>query len=267
MVEEPFGSFHRIELLLGRERAERIRSSYVLLAGLGAVGGFALEALCRAGVGRFRLADCDVITPSNINRQILADHRTVGRKKTDVAVERLRLISPECRVETFDRLINAESMPELFTFDGRPCDLMIDAIDSLAPKVELLLTAQERKIPILSSMGAALRTDAERIHFGPLTDVTNCRLSAFVRKRLRRRGGSTDSVLCVWSDEPMPENLHRPDGPMLPPESSEDDVRLHGRRRSTLGSLPTVTGLFGLRLAHEALRILANAPDSSERKI
>ncbi len=263
-MENAFNQFHRIELMIGREKVEKLHRSFVVIAGLGAVGGFALEALARAGVGRFRLIDCDRVTPSNINRQVLATWETVERKKTEVARERVMAIHPACRVETMDLLINAGSIPEIFRFEeGRP-DLLIDAIDSLGPKVELLAAALAEKIPVFSSMGAALRTDPSQIRVGPLTEVTHCRLSAMLRKRIRRKGVNTDDIRCVYSTEPVREERKRGgkegtgESGILPPEFSEDDRRLHGRRRSTLGSLPTLTGIFGLLIAHEAIRILTD---------
>ena len=116
-MDREFGQFHRIEQMIGPEKVERLHQSFVVVAGLGAVGGFALEALARAGVGRFRLIDCDRIKPSNINRQILADWDSVEEKKVDAARRRVEKIYPACRIETLDLLINAESMPEVFRFE------------------------------------------------------------------------------------------------------------------------------------------------------
>lgn len=265
MTASRFGQFHRIEQLLGPERAERLRDSGVIVVGLGAVGSYALEALARAGIGRLRLIDCDSIKPSNINRQLLADWTTVGRKKTDAAAERVRRIFPDCQIETLDLVVNAESIPTVFEgWEGR-YGLLIDAIDSLSSKVELLAAAVELGMPRLSSMGAALRTDLTQVRFGPLTEVTCCRLSAMLRKRLRRRGVDTDVIDCVWSSEPTRQEILSGElaGARLAPEDSEDEKPSHGRRRATLGSLPTVTGIFGLYLAHEAIMRLAGPTDGS----
>ncbi len=261
---EEFDQFHRIGLLLGVEAVERLHRSFVMICGVGAVGGYALEALARAGVGRFRLVDCDRITESNINRQLLATHASVGMRKVEAARRRVLEISPRARVEAVDRLLNAESIPELLAPEGDAPDLLIDAIDSLAPKVELLAAALEAKIPVLSSMGAALRTDPTLVRFGRLTDVTHCRLSMMLRKRIRRKGVNTDLIPCVYSTEPIRETL--PSRGILPPEVSEDDRRLHGRRRSTLGSLPTITGIFGLTLANQAIMRLTDGYRNAEGK-
>lgn len=255
MSGEQFGQFHRIEQLLGAERSKRLRRRGVIVAGLGAVGSFALEALARAGIGRFRLIDCDVIKPSNINRQLIADWETVGCRKTDKAAERVRRIDPACEIEKLNVVINAESISGVFENTHRRYDLLIDAIDSLSSKVELLAGGVERGIPLLASMGAALRTDLTLVRFGPLTEVTHCRLSAMLRKRLRRRGVNTDAINCVWSSEPIRTKQLAGElaGARLAPEESEDEKPEHGRRRATLGSLPTVPGVFGLWLAHEAI--------------
>ena len=124
---------------------------------------------------------------------------------------------------------------------------------SVVDDLEIL---HEAGIPVLSSMGAALRTDPARIRFGKLTDVTHCRLSMMLRKRIRRKGVNTDRIPCVYSTEPVREI--RGAGAILPPSVSEDDPRLHGRRRGTLGSLPTITGIFGLVLANQAVMRLTD---------
>ncbi len=246
--------------MLGVQAVERLHASRVVIAGLGAVGGFALEALARSGVGSFCLIDCDTIKPSNINRQILALWPTVDLAKTEVARQRILAINPSAQVETHNILLNASTIGPLL--DDQPrTDFLVDAIDSLGPKVELIASALHRGIPMISSMGAALRTDPTAIRVGLLTSVTHCPLSAMVRKRLRRRGVSTDDVPCVYSPEPVGQ---RQSEHILPPEYSEDDRTLPGRRRSTLGSLPTITGIFGLLLAHEVIhRLIAGKENES----
>ena len=265
MAEERFGQFARLELLLGGEAVVRLHRRGVIIAGIGAVGSFALEALARAGIGRLRLIDCDQIKPSNINRQLIADWTTVGMTKTEAAQRRVKSIWPECRIERVDTVINGRTAADVLTDDRGDYDLLIDAIDSLSSKVELLAAAAARGLPRLSSMGAALKTDFALVHFGPLTEVTHCPLSAMLRKRLRRRGVDTDEIDCVWSCEPTRQQTRRGPlaGAILPPEESEDEKPEHGRRRSSLGSLPTLPGVFGLRLAHEAITRLSR-PRSSE---
>lgn len=251
-------------MMLGDYAMNRLYRSKVLIAGLGAVGGYAAEILARSGVGEFILIDFDTFKPSNINRQILALWSTVDRKKTEVARERILAINPSAQVQTFDLLLNEETIYPLLS--GQKADLLIDAIDSLGPKTDLLRCAVDLKIPRISSMGAALRTDPDQIRFGKLTEVTHCPLAAMLRKRLRRKGTSTDEIPCVYSTEEVRSILRDPEiknnlsdsgSRILPPDCSDEEPRSHGRKRSVLGSLPALTGMFGLRIAHEALRFLS----------
>ncbi len=239
----------RIELLLGSEKVARLSSSYVAIVGIGAVGGFALEALARSGVGRFCLVDFDVIEQSNINRQLLALGSTVGRPKVEVAAERVSDINPACRIEARKIFAHTESFDGIF--EQRP-DIVIDAIDSFNPKVELLAYLQKHNIPVISSMGAALRRDPGCIRVGNLTEATVCPLAKLIRKHLRRRGAGTD-LTCVYSVEPRSELA-------LPGKEKEDEFTElcieRGRKRRELGSLPTITGIFGLTIANKTIELL-----------
>ncbi|MBN2063602.1 MAG: tRNA threonylcarbamoyladenosine dehydratase [Sedimentisphaerales bacterium] len=239
----------RIELLLGAEKVARLSNSYVTIVGVGAVGGFALESLARSGVGRFSLVDFDVIEQSNINRQLFALGSTVGRPKVEVACERVLDINPSCRVEPRKVFAHTDSFDSIF--EQRP-DLVIDAIDSFNPKVELLAYLQKHNIPVISSMGAALRRDPSCIRVGNLTDATVCPLAKLIRKHLRRRGAGTD-LTCVYSVEPRAELA-------LPGEEKKDEFTElcieRGRKRRELGSLPTITGIFGLTIANKSIELL-----------
>lgn len=156
--------FLRTEALLGHEGMERLRGARVMVVGLGAVGGYALEALARAGVGHLTLVDFDVFDESNINRQILALNSTVGRKKTEVARERVLDINPDCDVKIIETFVNADTLPQLL---AEPVDYVVDAIDALNPKCCLMETLYRNGIPFVSSMGAALKTDVSRIGLRP----------------------------------------------------------------------------------------------------
>ncbi|MBO7393659.1 MAG: tRNA threonylcarbamoyladenosine dehydratase [Abditibacteriota bacterium] len=236
--------FSRIELMLGEEAAERLRSSFVVVVGLGAVGSYAVEGLARSGVGRLRLVDFDEVGVTNINRQLYALESTVGRYKCDVAAERVRDINPNCEVEPLRLFADPETMGRILA--GRP-DLVIDAIDSLGPKCGLIRSVTEAGIPLISSLGAALRTDFTRIRVGSIRDVHACPLGKEVRKKLNKMGASLDFE-CVYSDEPLPSPL-----PIAPPEKQTYE---RGRARNTLGSLPTLTGMFGLAAATRGIEIL-----------
>ena len=243
--------FSRTARLLGEERFMRLSASHVTVVGLGAVGGYVVEGLARAGVGHLRLVDYDTIKPTNLNRQILALESTLGQLKAEMAKKRVLEINPDCAVEALPLFAGEETIDQILT--PAP-DLLIDAIDSLNPKVQLLAGAYERRIPTLSSMGAALRTDPGRIRMADVFDTDNCPLARFVRKRLRRlqigRG-----IRCVFSNEPVEFDYSR--------ETSETKVgetpyAERGRERNVLGSLPTVTGIFGLMLANEAILQLSS---------
>lgn len=226
-------------MLLGDEGINKLQNSSVMVIGLGAVGGYALEAIARAGVGRLILVDFDVFDETNINRQILALSSTIGRKKTEVAKERVLEINPQCCVEIRDVFVNSETLPHLLEI---PVDFVIDAIDALNPKCCLIEELYQRGIPFISSMGAALKSDPSFIKCAPLSNSKNCGLAKFVRKRLRKRGIDVTQIDCVFSDQQV----------NLPPTalSSEKAESEQGRIRHTLGSLPTITAIFGLTIAN-----------------
>ncbi len=236
--------FRRIIQLVGEERFNRLQNSFVTIVGLGAVGGHAMEGLVRAGVGRLRLVDFDNIQPSNINRQILALESNLGRPKVDVARERILAINPACQVETFEIFAAEETMDQIL--NPKP-DVLIDAIDSLNPKIQLLTSAHQAGVKIISSMGAALRTDPTKIQYGDIFESRNCPLAKHVRKRLRRRN-IEGGISCVYSTEKV-------DFDYRPPEEEDNATPYasRGRQRNVLGSLPTLTGIFGLYIANQVI--------------
>ncbi len=242
--------FARTEMLLGPDGLERLRGARVLVAGLGAVGSYAVEGLARAGVGYLRLADFDVVQPSNINRQLYALESTVGRQKTEVAAERIRDINPACEVDARRVFIDGETAPGLF--DGG-LDVVIDAIDSLNPKVALLRAARQAGLWTVSCMGAATRTDAAAIRTGDIAATEHCPLARLVRKRLRRVGVAS-GILCVYSVEPPRAAV--PAGESTDPVPPGFEHR-RGRKRPPLGSLSTLTGMFGLIAATQAILHIA----------
>lgn len=244
--------FSRIHRLLGNEQFTRLQNRTVTIVGLGAVGGYVVEGLARAGITRLRLVDFDTIQPTNINRQLLALETTLGRPKAAVAKERVLSINPDCKVESLEMFTGAETVDEILS----PVpDLLIDAIDSLNPKVQLLVSSYMKKIPTLSSMGAALRTDPTRVRCGDIFDTSNCPLAKLVRKRLRRRGIGR-GIRCIFSTEVVNFDYTQPNDEELVGQTPHSD---RGRARNVLGSLPTITGIFGLILANEAIMQLASA--------
>ncbi|MDC7225235.1 MAG: tRNA threonylcarbamoyladenosine dehydratase [Spirochaetales bacterium] len=235
--------FSRTEKLIGQAKLEILQESSVTLVGAGAVGSFAAEALVRSGIGSITIVDFDVISLSNINRQLYALESTLGRPKTKVAAERLLDINPSCKVKPLNIQAVEETIPEILADEP---DILIDAIDTVNPKLELLSYAVNNGIPVISSMGAARRFDPTSVKTGDLFKTAHCPLARLMRKYLRRRGIKS-GIMCVYSDE-------TPHGP----KKGEIDNDLTGANHSTkiLGSLPTVTGIFGLMLADAAIKFL-----------
>ena len=238
-------------MLLGPESFNRLTASHIAVVGLGAVGGYALEALARSGVGRLTVVDFDIIQPTNINRQIFAMESTLGRMKVQAAADRIEDINPQCRIEPLELFVDEESVKEIF--NRRP-DIIIDAIDSLNPKVQLLKSSYLSGIPTFSSMGAALRTDPLAIRVGDLSESNHCPLAKRIRKRLRR-DNITSGITCVYSTERVDFEYNQE----IEPEHIETGSD-RGRARNTLGSLPTITAIFGLVLANEVIRQLCAKP-------
>lgn len=222
----------RTELLLGEDGMRKLKDSTVVLAGAGAVGGYVLEGLVRAGVGHIRVVDGDVFSASNMNRQILATMDTIGRNKSDVAVERARSINPDIDIEAINMLVSEETIPMIL--EDVP-DVLADAIDTIGHKVALLRYAAENDIVTFSSMGAALHMDTLALRVDTLKRTKVCPLAASVRSRLR--DVDTSRITCVYSEEK----------PLVKPEARDE----HGK--SILGSLPTVPAVFGMTLANQII--------------
>ena len=235
--------FSRTEKLIGKEKLEKLKNSSVFIFGAGAVGSFAAETLVRSGIGSITIIDFDTVHESNINRQLFALESTLGQLKVDVAARRLEDINPECRITAVNRFADADSIPELLT---EPPDIVIDAIDSVGPKSELLAYCAEKDIMIISSMGAARRTDPLAVKSGDLFETSNCPLARQIRKLLRRRGIDS-GITCIYSEEPPADRSF----PATVKQETAD-----GKNGKVLGSLPSVTGIFGLLIADTAVKIL-----------
>ena len=176
----------------------RIRSAHVLVVGTGGVGAYAAEMLCRAGVGHLTLVDADTVSPSNINRQLPALHSTVGRSKVSVLAERFRDINPEVQLTLREEYLTPESVDALL--DAAPYDYVIDAIDTIQPKVALLAACIRRRQPVIASMGAGAKTDITAIQYADIWQTYHCGLSKSVRSGLARaglRGRKLPVVFCA----------------------------------------------------------------------
>jgi tRNA A37 threonylcarbamoyladenosine dehydratase len=238
--------FSRTVDLLGPEGFARLEQAFVLVAGLGGVGSHAALALARAGLGRLRLVDFDRVTETSLNRHAVALPRDVGELKTRVVRRQLELLNPALRVDDVEAFVDGDTAPGLLA--DRP-DYVVDAIDSLTPKVLLLRACIERGVPVVSSMGASAHTDPTQVRVAPLEETQVCPLARQVRKRLRRlvqiRG-----VTAVFSLEPALSPL--------PPDDVDERLE-RGRVRNRLPSLSTLPGVFGYTLASVVIREVAGA--------
>lgn len=230
--------FSRIEQMIGSEGLEVLSRKTVTLVGLGAVGGYALEGLCRSGIGHLRLIDFDRVEISNFNRQILAVENNLGKLKSDCARERVAQINPDCSVQTFPLFLDKRNLSKIL---DEPGDLVIDAIDSLDAKADLLEYCWTRKIPVLSSMGAARKRNPLGLNRADLMDTQVCPLAKKLRLNLKGRGVGR-GIRVIFSRE-KPSDLPPP----ITPQKGE---------RAPLGSYPAVTAMFGLNLSQWALEIL-----------
>ena len=233
--------FMRTEKLLGAEAMENIKSTTVMVVGLGAVGGYALEAIARAGVGRLILVDFDTFDETNINRQILALSSTIGLKKTEVAYNRVKEINPDCVVEVKDMFVDASNIEDLLSL--KP-DFVVDAIDSIKPKCELIAALIKNNIEFVSSMGAALKTDCLSIKMANLNQTYNCPMARSVRQGLKKLNTDLSKVYCVFSAEKC--------------ELNENAIEKNEQgKKDILGSLPTITAIFGLMMANFVINKVA----------
>ena len=175
----------RTELMVGIEKLEKLKQSHVFVAGVGGVGSYAVEQIVRAGVGNITLVDADVFNPSNRNRQLPALVSTNGIKKVEVVKQRCLDINPELNITISDQFLTEENIPLLF---NQHYDFVVDAIDTLTPKVHLIYETVKRNIPLISSMGAGGKLDPSKIAISEVADSYNCKLARMVRKRLHKLG-------------------------------------------------------------------------------
>ena len=229
--------FTRTERLLGADAMERLAASRVAVFGVGGVGGYAVEALARSGVGTLDLIDNDKVCESNLNRQIIALHSTLGQYKVDVAAQRARDINPDITVNAHKLFYTPETAGEL---DFRSYDYIIDAIDTVTGKLDLAVKAQEYQIPVISSMGAGNKLDPGRFVVTDLAKTTMDPLARIMRKELKKKG--IRHLKVVYSTE-------KP----IPVEPVDTEASL---RRTTPGSTAWVPAAAGLMLAGEVIRDL-----------
>ena len=227
----------RTALLLGDEKLAMLRRAHVLVVGLGGVGAYAAEMIARAGVGRMTIADADTVSLTNINRQLVALRSTLGRPKAEVLAERLRDIDPELELTVLNRFIRDEETYSLL--DAAKYDYVVDAIDTLSPKLALILAVLDRGLPLVSSMGAGAKTDPTQLEIADISRTHHCPLAHMLRKRLHKAGVHS-GFRAVFSPEPMRE------GAMILCEEQN--------KKSNVGTISYIPALFGIGCASVVIR-------------
>lgn len=219
---------NRTELLIGSEAVQKLADARVLIAGLGGVGAYAAEQLCRAGIGELTLVDSDIIQPGNRNRQIIALRSTEGMKKTDAFKQRLSDINPELKLHIISEFIDENNVDKLFE---QSYTYIVDAIDTLTPKVALLERAVNNKLNVVSAMGAGGRMSPEKIEIAGIEKSHHCKFASIVRKYLHRKG-IYKGITVVFSSENVPEKAMIETGG-------------EGNKRSIVGTISYMPAIFG----------------------
>lgn len=227
--------------LLIKNNSEKLSESNVLIVGLGGVGGMAAEMICRAGIGKITIVDNDQIHPSNINRQIFALHSNVGKSKCQIAADRLLDINPKLQLKVQNIYVKDENIVEILQSDN--FDYVVDAIDTIAPKVYLLYNAYKIGLPVVSSMGAGGKTDASLVKIDDISKSFNCPLARLIRKRLHRLG-VYNGIKVVFSAE-------------KPNEDSLEFVDIQNKK-TTLGTISFLPNIFGILVASVVINDLIN---------
>lgn len=230
----------RTRLLLGEEKMERLQQAHVLVVGLGGVGAYAAEMICRAGVGRMTIVDADTVQPTNINRQQPALHSTMGREKAVVLAERFKDINPDIQLTVLPVFLKDDNIPGLL--DAARYDFVVDAIDTLAPKCYLIAETLKRHIKIVSSMGAGAKSDITQIRFADIWDTYHCGLSKAVRKRLQKLGIKRKLPVVFSTEQADPKAV------LL----TEDEQN----KKSTCGTVSYMPAVFGCYLAEYVIKRL-----------
>ncbi len=230
----------RTELLLGKDKLEFLKEKNVLVAGLGGVGAYAAENICRAGIGKMTIVDGDRVIESNINRQLIALHSTKGKSKAELMKSRLLDINSELELKTINRYIYDNEMEELLTTEF---DYVIDAIDTLSPKFHLILAALTQGIPLVSSMGAGAKADPTKVVVSDISKSYNCNLAKVLRKKLHQHSIRRGFKVVFSSELPEPDAV-------LPEEGQN--------KKSIVGTISYMPPLFGCICAGVVVRDLLN---------
>lgn len=245
--------FSRTELLIGKEALERLSKAHVAVFGIGGVGGYVVEALVRSGIGAYDLIDDDKVCLTNLNRQIIATRDTIGRHKVEVMRERILSINPDAEVTTYRCFYLPENAQD---FDFSSYDYVVDAVDTVTAKLEIVMRAKESNIPVISCMGVGNKLNPTQLEIADIYKTSVCPLAKVMRRELRKRG--VDKLKVLYSKEE----------PITPLDDSEDTCREHcvcppgttrkcTQRRAIPGSISFVPSAAGLIIASEVVKDLA----------
>lgn len=230
----------RTELLIGEEAMNKLSRAHVLVVGLGGVGSYAAETLVRAGIGNITIIDGDDVDPTNKNRQLQALNSTVGKQKAHVLHDRFMDINPELNITVHDQFMEPDAMRELLS-ENR-FDFVMDCIDSITPKLSLILTLRRHKAKYISSMGAGGKLDPSKIRVADITKTKECKFAQQIKKRLKRKG-VRDNILVVYSEEiQKAESLQMTDG--------------KNYKKSFYGTISYMPAMFGMTMGAEVIRRL-----------
>ena len=227
----------RTTLLLGDEKLKKLQNTNVLVVGLGGVGAYPAEMIARSDEGRMTIADADTVSPTNINRQLIALHSTIGKQKAELMADRLRDINPEIELTVVNRFIKDDETDALL--DSDKFDYVVDAIDTLSPKLALIKGCLDRNIPLVSSMGAGAKTDPTKLEICDIAKTHHCPLAHMLRKRLHKIG-IRSGFKAVFSPEPVRE------GAMILCEEQN--------KKSNTGTISYIPALFGIGCASVVIR-------------
>lgn len=236
--------FFRTELLLGENALERLSAARVAVFGVGGVGGYTCEALVRSGIGAFDLIDDDKVSLTNLNRQIIATHKTIGRDKVDVMKERMLEINPDVDVRIYKRFFLPGNADE---FPFAEYDYIVDAVDTVTAKIELVVKAKEYAVPVISSMGAGNKLNAEAFRVSDIYKTNVCPLAKVMRRELKKRG--IEQLKVVYSEE-------KPIKPCMDMQSDLSETQEHPTKRATPASIAFVPSVAGLLIAGEVIKDL-----------
>lgn len=233
----------RTELLIGNEKLHKLINSHVLVVGMGGVGSFAAEFICRSGVGTMTIVDGDVVDPSNRNRQLPALATTHGQSKADLMAERLLAINPELQLTVIKEFIRPEAVAEVL---AQPYDYVVDAIDSVSPKLTFMKAAYEKGLPLVSSMGAGGKLDPTCLQVADISKTYNCPFAQQIRKQLKQEGIYKGIKVVFSPEQPLKESLMLTDGTNF--------------KKSAYGTVSYLPATFGATAASVVIRDLMQRP-------